>query len=194
MTTQLYVIKHCTLALFTGNYFLIHLIQVNGVKGAAVLCIHPPINLALGCVVDNLHCLYLGVSQALLKLWFSKEYSSKDFSLYKQVPIISIMTTQEDLLVIFYTDSSVFFRSACVIQDIQVLLCLICCQEPRKHFTIMHTGTVLWMYLLGSELQGLASLLFFASSSWPVTLGILPTLVTLCWGNSHSQLRLDHLK
>ena len=54
-------------------------------KGASILCIHPPFNLAMGCVVDSLHTLYLGVTRLLLKLWFGKANKSKDFSIYWQV-------------------------------------------------------------------------------------------------------------
>lgn len=51
------------------------------------MCIHPPFDLAVGCVVDNLHQVYLGVTLALLKLWFAQEYKREDYSIYSQVLI-----------------------------------------------------------------------------------------------------------
>ena len=59
------------------------LIQVKGVKGASILCLHQPFDLALGCTVENLHTIYLGVALLLCKLWFGKENKQKDYSLYK---------------------------------------------------------------------------------------------------------------
>ena len=47
-----------------------------GVKGASVLCLHPPFNLVKGMVVDTLHTLFLGVVKGLLGFWFDK--GSKD--------------------------------------------------------------------------------------------------------------------
>ena len=46
---------------------------------------HSPFDLALGCPVDNLHAIYLGVALKLLKFWFTNTYKSKEFSQYNQV-------------------------------------------------------------------------------------------------------------
>ena len=43
-------------------------------KGATVLCIHQPLDLVKGIVIDGLHSLFLGVTLHLLNLWFGKAY------------------------------------------------------------------------------------------------------------------------
>jgi hypothetical protein len=58
---------------------------VKGVKGASVLCLHHPFDLARGCVIDNLHTLYLGVTLTQLKLWFGKADKQKGFSIYNKL-------------------------------------------------------------------------------------------------------------
>ena len=38
-------------------------------------------------VVDDLHCIYLGVTKLLLSLWFGKEFRTKDFSIRRKVNV-----------------------------------------------------------------------------------------------------------
>lgn len=73
--------------------FLFPQTQIKGVKGASILSLHQPFDLALGCTVDNLHTLYLGVTLLLMKMWFSKEFKNKDYSLYKQACDMSVINT-----------------------------------------------------------------------------------------------------
>ena len=53
--------------------------QVKGILGASVLCLHQPLDLIKAVVVDDLHCLFLGVTKHLISLWFSDKYKSFDF-------------------------------------------------------------------------------------------------------------------
>ena len=54
-------------------------LQVMGYKGVPILAIHPPFNLVKGIVADYLHCVLLGVSKMLLKLWLQGANHSKAF-------------------------------------------------------------------------------------------------------------------
>lgn len=54
-------------------------LQEKGIKGYSALYRHPLFNLKRGIVLDELHCLYLGVVLTLLKLWFGKENKGKLF-------------------------------------------------------------------------------------------------------------------
>ena len=49
------------------------------------MCLHPHIDLAVVCGVDNLHTLYFGVTLLLLTPCFTKDHKLEDYSLYKQV-------------------------------------------------------------------------------------------------------------
>ena len=79
--------------------------QVKGVKGPCVLALHQPFDLARGCVVDDLHCLYLGVTLQLLHFWFEKKHRTKSFYIGNKVctctisfedivPLCAYITTQ----------------------------------------------------------------------------------------------------
>ncbi len=57
-------------------------------KSATILSLHTPFDICEGVVIDSLHCLYLGVSLKLLKLWFGKDARSNDFSIRNKVIII----------------------------------------------------------------------------------------------------------
>ena len=59
-------------------------VQVQGIKGPNVLSLHPPFQLPWGVIVDDLHCLYLGVASHLIELWFDK-YRSKDHYIGQKV-------------------------------------------------------------------------------------------------------------
>ena len=50
---------------------------VFGVKGPSWLCTVPSYNIIGGNVVDYIHCILLGVTKMLLKLWFNSEYSKE---------------------------------------------------------------------------------------------------------------------
>ena len=54
-------------------------LKVCGVKGPSVLTLHHCFDLVGGVVVDDLHCIYLGVTLRLLHLWFDKTYRGKPF-------------------------------------------------------------------------------------------------------------------
>ena len=41
--------------------------------------VHKPVDLVKAVVIDDLHCLFLGVTKLLISLWFSKTYRSFDF-------------------------------------------------------------------------------------------------------------------
>ena len=59
--------------------------QVKGVKGVSVLFLHQPCDIPVACVVDDLHCLYLGVTKTLLHLWFDKNNSRHLFYIGNKV-------------------------------------------------------------------------------------------------------------
>ena len=50
---------------------------VFGVKGPSWLAVIPSYNIVEGNVVDYMHCVLLGVTKMLLKLWFDTENSSE---------------------------------------------------------------------------------------------------------------------
>lgn len=54
-------------------------IQVKGILGVSVLYLHKPVDIVKAIVIDDLHCLFLGVTKLLISLWFSKKYRSLDF-------------------------------------------------------------------------------------------------------------------
>ena len=58
-----------------------------GYKGVPILAIHPPFNLVKGIVTDYLHCVLLGVSKMLLKLWLQAANHSKPFYVGNKVTV-----------------------------------------------------------------------------------------------------------
>ena len=52
-----------------------------------MLSIQSSLELPLAMVVDNLHCIYLGVTKLLLSLWFEKEFRTKEFSIKRKVNV-----------------------------------------------------------------------------------------------------------
>ena len=54
-------------------------------KGISVLALHRPFNLAKGIAVDDLHCIFLGVTSDLLHYWFDKTFRGKQYSIRAQV-------------------------------------------------------------------------------------------------------------
>ena len=53
---------------------------------------HSPFNMAKGFVVDDLHCVYLGVVKQLLVYWFGVQYNQYQFSIRSKVYIILSMS------------------------------------------------------------------------------------------------------
>ena len=51
-------------------YIMLMFSQVKGVYGPSVMCVHKPLNLVQGFVIDMLHCMFLGVSLQFIRLWF----------------------------------------------------------------------------------------------------------------------------
>ena len=58
-----------------------------------MLSIQSSLELPLAMVVDDLHCIYLGVTKLLLKYWFGKEYRTKDFSIRRKVHVYCVCAT-----------------------------------------------------------------------------------------------------
>ena len=53
--------------------------QVNGIFGPSIFCLHRPLDIVKGVVIDDLHCMFLGVTRHLINLWFDKKWSRQDF-------------------------------------------------------------------------------------------------------------------
>lgn len=49
------------------------------------MSIHHPLQLPPAMVIDDLHCVYLGVTKHLIKLWFNTEYRHASFSIRNKV-------------------------------------------------------------------------------------------------------------
>lgn len=60
-------------------------LQVNGIKGLTALSVHAPLDLPMAVVIDDLHCLYLGVAKRLIKTWFGKGSRGKDYFIGNKV-------------------------------------------------------------------------------------------------------------
>ena len=50
-----------------------------------MLSIQSSLELPPAMVIDDLHCIYLGVTKLLLNLWFGKKFRMKDFSIRRKV-------------------------------------------------------------------------------------------------------------
>ena len=50
--------------------------KVMGVLEASVLCLHDPLDLVKGFVIDDLHCLFLGVTKHMLGLIKSTDHTT----------------------------------------------------------------------------------------------------------------------
>lgn len=86
--------KQCFLLLFIRMFTnkhpniyrcLLPSLQVMGIKGASVLCLHPPFNFVKEMVVDTLHILFLGVVKSLLGFWFDKAHRKQRYCIRKKV-------------------------------------------------------------------------------------------------------------
>ena len=71
---------------------------VNGVKGPSWLICFPKFDIIQGIAIDYMHCILLGVQKLLIKLWFSKDFSGKQFNFYESVneadkQLLSILPT-----------------------------------------------------------------------------------------------------
>ena len=76
------------LHVYHNNTHVCTCMQVQGIKGPSVLSLHPPFQLPWGVIVDDLHCLYLGVASHLIDLWFDKKYRSKDHYIGQKVATV----------------------------------------------------------------------------------------------------------
>ena len=54
-------------------------------EGIPVLALHCPFDLAKGIAVDDLHCIYIGVTSDLLHYWVDKTFWGKQYSIQAQV-------------------------------------------------------------------------------------------------------------
>ena len=71
--------------LITVQLFVYHYSQVYGIKGASIFMMHHPFNMAKGFVVDDLHCVYLGVVKHLLAYWFGVQFNQYGFNIRSKV-------------------------------------------------------------------------------------------------------------
>ena len=69
--------------------FYIVYFQVLGVFGVSIFSLHKPLDLVNGIVIDDLHCLYLGVTKTLLSLWFDDKYKSQVYHIGTKVHVSS---------------------------------------------------------------------------------------------------------
>ena len=53
--------------------------------GPTVLSLHQGINLPWAFVIDDLHCLYIGITKQLIGLWFDSSNRINDFYIGKDV-------------------------------------------------------------------------------------------------------------
>ena len=70
MRTAIKTDEHSRKAIETGN-------PVSGVKGPSWLSVVPEYNVIEGDTVDYMHCVLLGVTKMLLKLWFDSKHSKE---------------------------------------------------------------------------------------------------------------------
>ena len=66
---------------------ILSFLKVNGVKGPTVLSTHKHLVLLSAVVIDDLHCIYLGVTKHMLHLWFGTQFKRRDFSIRNKVHI-----------------------------------------------------------------------------------------------------------
>ena len=59
--------------------------QVKGIKGASVVFMHSPFDIAKVIAVDSLHVIFLGITKDLLKYWFDKSNKGSSTSIYSKV-------------------------------------------------------------------------------------------------------------
>ena len=58
---------------------------IKGIKGPSWLMLMPRFDIAKGTSIDYMHGVLLGVQRLLLRLWFSKDFSKRKFSMTKHV-------------------------------------------------------------------------------------------------------------
>ena len=49
-------------------------LQVYGIKGPSWLCSIPNFHIIEGISIDYMHCVLLGISRLMLRLWFQSQY------------------------------------------------------------------------------------------------------------------------
>ena len=59
-----------------------------GVLGPSVLSLHKPFVLPTSIVIDDLHCIYLGVTKTILKLWFNSKFKRAPFYIGNKVHVL----------------------------------------------------------------------------------------------------------
>lgn len=59
-------------------------------KGLTALSVHKPLDLPMAAVIDDLHCLYLGVTKYLIKLWFGSGSRGSDYYIGNKVNYYAI--------------------------------------------------------------------------------------------------------
>ena len=60
-------------------------------KGLTFLSAHSCLELPMAMVIDDLHCLYLGVTKRLINLWFGKSSRGKDYFIGNKVHVMQIV-------------------------------------------------------------------------------------------------------
>lgn len=66
---------------------------INGMKGISFLMFLPHFDVVKNIGIAYMHMICLGINRLLLKLWFSSDYSSEDFSMYKFIDVIDSRIT-----------------------------------------------------------------------------------------------------
>ncbi len=61
---------------------------MKGILGPSVLCIHPQYDVVRGTVIDDLHCIYIGVTKKLLHLWFDDSERGKPYHIGRNVSFL----------------------------------------------------------------------------------------------------------
>ena len=61
---------------------------VNGIKGPSWLSFCPKFDMVNGVAIDYMHGVLLGIQKLLLRLWFTKEFSSRPFSYFTKVNVV----------------------------------------------------------------------------------------------------------
>ena len=68
--------------------------SINGVKGPSWLSFSPKFEMVNGMAIDYMHGVLLGVQKLLLRLWFSKEFSSESYSFFPKLTLVDFRLTR----------------------------------------------------------------------------------------------------
>ena len=58
---------------------------MKGIKGASIFCAHKLFDLSKGFAIDDLHILFLGITENLLNYWFGDSHKRKPHSIANKV-------------------------------------------------------------------------------------------------------------